>query len=93
MSSPQDAPRAVPETPVPTTASEPTDRPIPLWPEGVVALAAGAALICIGLRHRVWIQKKLADAQRAVETFQEGGAIEDIRVLAKRATDFLQRDA
>ncbi len=93
MSSPEHAPRAVPETPVRTAPTEPPDRPIPLWPEGVVALAAGAALIYIGLRHRVWIQKRVADAQRAVETFQEGGAIEDIRVLAKRATDFLQRDA
>ncbi len=67
-----------------------TDQPIPIWPEGVIAAVAGAALLVIGLRHRTWLQRKAMDAQRAVEEFQRHGGLEDLTQVARQAQEFLK---
>src|SRR5690348_10604230 len=67
-----------------------TDRPIPLWPEGMVAVVAGIALIVIGLKHRTWIQRKAGEAQRAVEEFQKQGGLDDLTQMAKQAGQLLK---
>ncbi|MGV3724393.1 MAG: hypothetical protein ACO1SX_26145 [Actinomycetota bacterium] len=69
---------------------DPTDRPIPLWPEGVVAVAAGIALTIICLRHRTWLQRKVEEGQRMVAEFQRQGGVEDLTQVAKQAADFLK---
>lgn len=78
----------------PTSASirptDPTDRPIPLWPEGVLAVAAGITLLVIGLRHRTYLQRKAMEMQRAVEEFQRHGGMEEIRHVAQQATEMFK---
>jgi hypothetical protein len=69
---------------------DPTDTPIPLWPEGVLAVLASAVLVAIGLRHRVFLQRKATEVQRAVEEFQRQGGIEDLTQVARQASEFLQ---
>lgn len=69
---------------------DPTDRPIPLWPDGVVAVAAGIALTIICLRHRVWLQRKVEEGQRMVAEFQRQGGVEDLTQVARQAADFLK---
>jgi len=70
--------------------SDPTDRPIPVWPEGVLAVVAGVTLLVIGLRHRVYLQRKVQEAQRAVEEFQRQGGLDDLTQVAKQAGEFLK---
>jgi hypothetical protein len=70
--------------------SDPTDRPIPLWPEGVLAVAAGVTLLIIGLRHRTWIQRKVDEGQRMVAEFQRQGGLEDLTQVAKQAGELLK---
>ena len=69
----------------------PTDRPMPLWPEGFVAIGALAALVFVGLRHRVWLQRKFNEAKRAADEFQKHGGTEEISQLARMAGDFFKR--
>jgi hypothetical protein len=69
---------------------DPTDRPIPIWPEGVLAVAAGVTLAVIAFRHRTWIQRRMTEAQRAVEEFQRQGGIEDLTQVARQAADMLR---
>jgi hypothetical protein len=69
---------------------DPTDRPIPLWPEGVLAVAAGVTLLIIGLRHRTWIQRKVDEGQRMVAEFQRQGGLEDLTQVAKQAGELLK---
>jgi len=69
---------------------DPTDRPIPLWPEGVVVLAAGIALTLIALRHRKWLQRKVDEGQRMVAEFQRHGGVDDLTQMAKQAAEFLK---
>lgn len=66
------------------------EQPIPLWPEGVLALVAGITLLVIGLRHRVYLQRKAQELQRAVDEFQRQGGIEDVTHIAKQAADFFK---
>lgn len=73
-----------------TAPLDSTDRPIPLWPEGVVAVVAGVALLVIGLRHRTWIQRKATEAQRAVEEFQKQGGLDDLTHMAQQASQLLK---
>lgn len=70
--------------------NDPTDRPIPLWPEGVLAVAAGVTLLIIGLRHRTWIQRKVDEGQRMVAEFQRQGGLEDLTQVAKQAGELLK---
>lgn len=67
-----------------------TDRPVPLWPEGVVAAVAGIALLVIGLRHRTYLERKAKEAQRAVEEFQRHGGMEDLTQVAKQAVEYFR---
>lgn len=67
-----------------------TDRPIPLWPEGLLAIAAGMTLIVIGLRHRVYLQRKARELQRMLEEFQRQGGLEELAQVARQAGEFLQ---
>lgn len=76
-------------TPIPVR-SDPTDRPIPLWPEGVLAVAAGVTLLIIGLRHRTWIQRKAEEGQRIVAEFQRQGGLEDLTQVARQAGELLK---
>lgn len=69
---------------------DPTDRPIPIWPEGVLAIAAGVTLAVICFRHRTWLQRKVEEGQRAVAEFQRQGGVEDLTQVAKQAADFLK---
>ena len=67
-----------------------TDAPIPIWPEGVVALLAGLTLLVIGLRHRTWIQKKSGEVQRAVSEFQRQGGLDELTQVAQHAAELLK---
>ena len=80
------------ETPVSNVPARlsPAEQPIPLWPEGVLAVVAGITLLVIGLRHRVYLQRKAQELQRAVEEFQRQGGMEDLSHVAKQAGDFLK---
>jgi len=62
-----------------------TDKPIPLWPDAVVGLVAGAVLLYIGLRHKDFLARKAREAQKALDTFQQQGAVDDVMHLAKQA--------
>jgi hypothetical protein len=75
---------------VPVASEEATDSPIPLWPEGVLAVVAGVTLVVIGLRHRVWIQRKVRDAQRVVDEFQRQGGVDELVQVARQATDLIK---
>ncbi len=75
-----------------STAVEATDRPIAVWPEGVLAVVAGVTLVVIGLRHRVWIQRKVRDAQRVVEEFQRQGGVDELVQVARQASDLIKGD-
>jgi hypothetical protein len=82
-------PTAAAATPV-AAVTDPTDRPIPLWPEGVLVLAAGVTLLIVGLRHRVWIQKKVNECQRAVDEFQRHGGLDELTQVARQAGEMLR---
>jgi hypothetical protein len=69
---------------------DPTNEPIEIWPEGVVAIAAIAILAYVGIRHRTWIQRKCGECQRAVDEFQRQGGAEELGQLAKTAVDFFK---
>lgn len=75
---------------LPAHATHPTDRPLDLWPEGVLAAAAGITLAVIALLHRVWLQRKAGEIHRAVEEFQRQGGVEDLTHVARQAADFLK---
>ena len=70
--------------------TDPTDRPIPLWPEGMLVVAAGITLLVIGLRHRAWIQRKADEGQRMVAEFQRQGGLEDLTQVARQAADLFK---
>jgi hypothetical protein len=70
--------------------TDPTDRPIPLWPEGALVVAAGVALLVIGLRHRAWIQRKVDEGQRMVAEFQRQGGMDDLSQVARQAADLFK---
>lgn len=80
----------VTETTPSPVRTDPTDRPIPLWPEGVLAVAAGVTLLIIGLRHRTWIQRKVDEGQRMVAEFQRQGGLEDLTQVARQAGELLK---
>lgn len=75
--------------PVPVR-TDPTDRPIPLWPEGVLVAAAAVTLVIIGLRHRTWIQRKVDEGQRMAAEFQRQGGLEDLTQVARQAGELLK---
>src|SRR4051794_778361 len=72
------------------TTTHPTDRPIPLWPEGVLMVAAGIVLIAVGLKHRVFLQRKYQELKRAADEFQRQGGLEDLAQVAKQAQELLK---
>ena len=67
-----------------------TDTPIPLWPEGVIALCAGLALLMIAVRHRVYLQRKVAQGQRMADEFQRQGGMEEVQQVARQAMELLR---
>lgn len=71
-------------------SDDPTDRPIPVWPEGVVAVVATLALIVIGLKHRTWLQKKGREVQSAVQEFQKHGGLTELTEVAQHASELLK---
>jgi hypothetical protein len=71
-------------------ALDPTDRPIPVWPEGVLALLAGVTLVLIGLKHRTWLQKKGQEAQKVVHEFQKQGGLDELTQVAQHAAELLK---
>jgi hypothetical protein len=76
--------------PAPAARASTAEQPIPLWPEGVLAVAACVTLLVIGLRHRIYLQRKAREIQRAVEEFQRQGGVEDLTHVARQAADFLK---
>lgn len=74
----------------PALPRDSTDRPIPVWPEGVLAVVAAATLLVIGLRHRTWLQRKGREVQAAVQEFQKQGGLEDLTQVAQHAADLLK---
>jgi hypothetical protein len=56
----------------------------------VLVAAAGITLLVIGLRHRVWIQRKVTETQRMVEEFQRHGGLEDLKQVAKQASELVK---
>lgn len=85
-------PVSPPTPPLNRTPPSSTDRPIPVWPEGVLALAAGAILLFVGMRHRDYLARKVREAQRAVDTFQQQGALDDVAHLAKQAASLFKSE-
>src|SRR5687768_11647448 len=71
-------------------SSDPTDRPIGLFPEGVIAAVAGIALLIIALRHRTYLERKAREIQSAFEEFQRQGGVEDLTQVAKQASEFIK---
>jgi hypothetical protein len=69
-------------------ASHPANAPIPVWPDGVLAVAAGFTLLAIGLRHRYYLQRKAREMQRVVEEFQRQGGLDELRQVARQASEF-----
>ena len=67
-----------------------TDTPIPIWPEGVLALAAGVVLLVIGLRHRTWLQRKGQEVERTVGEFRKHGGLDELAQVARHATDLFK---
>lgn len=80
-------PATIPSKPV---RRDTTDKPIPVWPDGVVAVAAIAVLAYVGIRHRTWITRKVGECQRAVDEFQRQGGADELGQLAKTAVDFFK---
>ena len=81
-----------PATPSPAPYRSPTDKPIPLWPDTVVGLVAGALLLYIGLRHKDFLARKAREAQKALDSFQQQGAVDDVVHLAKQAAALFKAD-
>jgi hypothetical protein len=73
-----------------SSASLSSDSPVPLWPEGVLAVVAGVTLLVIALRHRTFLQRKVNEAQRALEEFQRQGGLDDLTHVARQASEFLK---
>jgi hypothetical protein len=69
---------------------DPTDQPIPIWPEGALALAAGIVLAAIAFRHRKYIGRKALDVQRMAQEFQRQGGIDDLQAIARQATELFK---
>jgi hypothetical protein len=67
-----------------------TDTPIPLWPEGVLAVIAGVTLLVIGMRHRTWIQRKSGEVQRTVSEFQKQGGLDELTQVAQHAAELVK---
>ncbi len=84
------APMAPAQPALPATTGDKTDRPIPLWPEGVLVAAATATLVVIGLRHRTYLHRKYTECRRAVEEFQRQGGLDDLQAVARQASDLLR---
>ncbi len=68
----------------------PAERPIDLWPEGVLAALAGITLVVIGFRHRLYLQRKAQEVQRMVDEFQREGGVEEIKQVARQAAELLK---
>lgn len=68
----------------------PAERPIELWPEGVLAALAGITLVVIGFRHRLYLQRKAQEIQRVVDEFQREGGVDEIKQVARQAAELLK---
>jgi hypothetical protein len=86
-SQPESVEATVPVTP---SATHPADTPIPLWPEGVIAIIAGLTLVLIGVRHRFYLQRKAREIQRAVDEFQRQGGVEELSHVAQQAAELFK---
>lgn len=73
-----------------TSLLDPAERPIELWPEGILAAVAGITLLVIGYRHRLFLQRKAQEAQRVVDEFQRQGGVDEIKTIARQAAEFLK---
>lgn len=78
------------DLPARTERADPTDRPIPIWPEGVVAGVAVLTLVVIGLKHRTWIRRKVEECERAVQEFQKHGGLEELSRIARNAGELVK---
>jgi hypothetical protein len=90
---------AVPETPLPNAAAgtpvtytppDPTDKPIPAWPDGVLLLAASIVALTIALRHRTYLERKIHSTRRAVEEFRAHGGMDEVTHIAQSAAELLR---
>ena len=66
------------------TDADKSAAPIDLWPEGVLAAAAGAVLLAVAYRHRRYLGKKIRDARSLVEEFHKHGGVEELRQLGSQ---------
>jgi len=85
------------ESPLPTaavapvsTTPDPTDKPIPIWPDGVLLFTAVVTALCIGLRHRAYLERKFYSTRRAIEEFQAHGGVDEVTHIAKSAAELLR---
>jgi len=81
---------AEPSAPLTAAAPNPADTPIPLWPEGVLALLAGGILLVIGFRHRIYLHRKYQEVKRAADEFQRQGGVDDLSQVARQVTELLK---
>jgi hypothetical protein len=83
-------PNAASATPVAYTPPDPTDKPIPVWPDGVLLFTAIVTTLCIGLRHRAYLERKFYSTRRAIEEFQAHGGVDEVTHIARSAAELLR---
>jgi hypothetical protein len=84
---PVPAPAETGATP-PAAARKASDQPIPVWPDGVLAMLAAGTLLAIAYRHRGYLERQCNAARRAVEEFQRHGGIDDLTAVTRQVADF-----
>lgn len=83
-------PNTAAATPVSYSPPDPSDRPIPVWPDGVLLFGAIVTALCIGLRHRAYLERKFHSTRRALEEFQAHGGVDEVTHIAQSAAELLR---
>lgn len=78
--------------PAPDSRRPPADSPIPLWPDGVIAAAAGAVLLAVAYRHRRFLGRRVREAERAIREFQRRGGLDEVRNLCRQLGELARSD-
>ncbi|MBM3458261.1 MAG: hypothetical protein FJX77_06990 [Armatimonadetes bacterium] len=89
---PQPEPAPVPSLPARRPEPHVSEQPPSVWPEGVLLVLAAATVGIIAFRHRVWVQRKVTEAQKLVTEFQQQGGLDELTKVAQQAVDFLKPD-
>lgn len=83
-------PNAAAAKPVTYSPPDPTDKPIPVWPDGVILFGAIVTALCIGLRHRAFLEKKFHSTRRAFDEFKAHGGVDEVTQIAQSASELLR---